>query len=270
MATTDSRLAAIASKVEQQKHFTALKVQKVLVSQPTPADPKSPYFEIAQSNGITFDFKSFVEIEGLDAKTFRKQKVDILSFSAIVFTTKTSVDHFFRLCTELRVAIPDTMKYFCVSEAIAVYLQKYIVYRKRKIFHVENKFPELVDLMKKHKEEQYLVPQPADHKAEIPLLMDKAKLNYKIATFYRTVSSDLKEFDIKSYDMIALFSPANITSLKENFPDYVQGDQLIAAFGPLTCKAVTDAGLRLDIQAPTPEAPSMTTAISLYVKKNNK
>lgn len=245
-----------------------MKVQKILVSQPTPADPKSPYFEIAQREGVSFDFQSFVEIEGLDAKTFRKQRVDILAYTAIVFTTKVSVDHFFRLCSELRVAIPDTMKYFCISEAIAVYLQKYIVYRKRKIFHGVNKFPELVDVMKKHKDETYLVPQPDAHKAEIPLLMDKAKLTYKIATFYRTVSSDLKGLDFMGYDMIVLFSPANIASLKENFPDYKQGEQLIAAFGPLTCRAVTDAGLRLDIQAPTPEAPSMTTAIENYLKQN--
>lgn len=243
-----------------------MKVQKILVSQPTPADPKSPYFEIAQSLGIKFDFQSFVEIEGLDAKTFRKQRVDILSFTAIVFTSKVAIDHFFRLCTELRVAIPDTMKYFCVSENIALYLQKYIAYRKRKVFHGVSKFPELVDIMKKHKEETYLVPQPDVHKAEIPTLMDKAKLNYTIATFYRTVSSDLKGIDIKAYDMIALFSPANIISLKENFPDYEQGEQLIAGFGPLTCKAVEDAGLRLDIQVPTPECPSMTAAIEAYIK----
>ncbi len=245
-----------------------MKVQKILVSQPTPTDPKSPYFEVAQSNGITFDFQSFIEIEGLDAKTFRKQRVDILSFTAIVFTSKIAVDHFFRLCTELRVAIPDTMKYFCISESIAVYLQKYIIYRKRKIFHAESKFSELVEIMKKHKEEKYLVPQPDVHKAEIPMLMDKMKLTYKIATFYRSVSSDLKALDIKSYDMIVLFSPMSITSLSENFPDYAQGEQLIAAFGPATCKAVTDAGLRLDIQVPTPEAPSMAAAIDLYIKKN--
>ncbi len=245
-----------------------MKVQKILVSQPTPTDPKSPYFEVAQSNGITFDFQSFIEIEGLDAKTFRKQRVDILSFTAIVFTSKIAVDHFFRLCTELRVAIPDTMKYFCISESIAVYLQKYIIYRKRKIFHAESKFAELVEIMKKHKEEKYLVPQPDVHKAEIPMLMDKMKLTYKIATFYRSVSTDLKALDIKSYDMIVLFSPMSITSLNENFPDYTQGDQLIAAFGPATCKAVADAGLRLDIQVPTPEAPSMAAAIDIYVKKN--
>ncbi len=245
-----------------------MKVQKILVSQPTPTDPKSPYFEIAQSDGLTFDFRSFVQIEGLDTNTFRKQRVDILAYTAIVFTTKTAVDHFFALCKELRVAIPETMKYFCVSESIAVYLQKYIIYRKRKVFHGVSKFPEIVDIMKKHKDEKYLVPQPDSYRPDIPLLMDKAKLTYKIATFYRTVSADIKDLDIKSYDMIALFSPANITSLKENFPDYEQGQQLIAAFGPLTCKAVTDAGLRLDIQVPTPEAPSMTTAIDLYVKNN--
>lgn len=160
------------------------------------------------------------------------------------------------------------MKYFCISESIAVYLQKYIIYRKRKIFHAESKFAELVDIMKKHKEEKYLVPQPDVHKAEIPMLMDKMKLTYKIATFYRSVSTDLKALDIKSYDMIVLFSPMSITSLNENFPDYTQGKQLIAAFGPATCKAVADAGLRLDIQVPTPEAPSMAAAIDLYVKKN--
>ena len=245
-----------------------MKVQKILVSQPTPTDPKSPYFELANTYGVTIDFFSFIQVEGVDAKTFRKQRVDIASFTAIVFTSKFAVDHFFRLCQELRVAIPDTMKYFCISESVAVYLQKYIIYRKRKIFHATSKFAELVDVMKKHKEEKFLVPLSDIHKEEIPMLLDKGKFMYKIATFYNTVSCDLKSIDIKSYDMLVLFSPQGITSLKENFPDFEQGDMVIAAFGPLTCKAVTDAGLRLDVKAPTPEAPSMAAARENFIKQN--
>ncbi len=248
---------------------TALKVQKILVSQPTPADPKSPYFELAQAYGVTIEFCPFIKVEGLDAKTFRKQKVDILSYSAIVFTSKTVVDHFFRLCSELRVAIPETMKYFCVSESVAVYLQKYIVYRKRKVFHGVNKMPELVDVMKKHKDEKYLVPMSDVHKAEVPTMLDKAKLNYKIATFYCTVSRDLKGVvDVEDYDMVVLFTPQGILSLKENFPGYVQGERLIGAFGEQTCNAVEEAGYRLDIKAPTPETPSMTAAIEAYLKSS--
>lgn len=243
-----------------------MKVQKILVSLPTPTDPKSPYFELANNYGVTVDFCPFTKVDGIDAKTFRKQKVDILSYTAIVFTSKIAVDHFFRLCGELRVAIPETMKYFCISESIAVYLQKYIVYRKRKVFHGVNKFPELVDVMKKHKDEKYLVPLSDTHNDEIPSMMDKVKLTYKIATFYSTVSCDLHEIKIEDYDLIILFSPQGITSLKENFPSYVQGEHLIGAFGPQTCNAVTEAGLRLDIKAPTPETPSMTAAIENFLK----
>lgn len=246
-----------------------MKVQKILVSQPTPADPKSPYFDVASTYGVTIDFCPFIKVEGVDAKTFRKQRVDILSYTAVVFTSKVAVDHFFRLCGDLRVAVPDTMKYFCISESIAVYLQKYIVYRKRKIFHSASKFAELVEVMKKHKDEKYLVPLSDVHKEEIPALMDKFKLQYKIATFYNAVSSDLTALDIKSYDMVVFFSPQGIASLKENFPDFEQGDMVIGAFGPLTSNAVADAGLRLDVKAPTPESPSMTAAIENYLKANN-
>ncbi len=247
-----------------------MKIKKILVSQPTPVDPKSPYFEVAQKNNVVIDFKSFIHVEGVSAKDFRKQRVDILSYTAIIFTSKYAVDHFFRLATELRIVIPDDMKYFCISEAVAVYLQKYIVYRKRKIFHSAGKFSDLVDIMKKHKDEKYLVPLSDVHKEEIPLLLDKAKLTYKIASFYNTVSSDLKGLDIKEYDMLVFFTPQGIVSLHENFPDFVQNDTAIAAFGPLTAKAVADAGLRLDVPAPTPDAPSMTAAIDLYIKAQNK
>lgn len=246
-----------------------MKISKILVSQPKPNDPKSQYFDIERECGLTIDFRSFIHVEGLDAKTFRKQRVDILSYSAIVFTSKYAVDHFFRLCTDLRVTVPETMKYFCVSEQVAVYLQKYTVYRKRRIFHAtSNKFADLVDTMKRHKEETFLVPLSDVHKEEIPLLMTKAKLNYKIATFYNTVSSDLKDMDVKSYDMLVFFSPQGIASLKENFPEFDQGETVIAAFGEGTCQAVQSAGLRLDIQAPTAQTPSMPAAILQYVKEH--
>ena len=245
-----------------------MKINKILVSQPTPTDPKSPYFELSQKYGVEIEFHSFIKVEGVDVRDFRKQRVDILSYTAIVFTSKYAIDHFFRICTETRVAIPETMKYFCISESVAVYLQKYIVYRKRKIFHGTGKFADLTEVMKKHKEEKYLVPLSDIHKEEIPLLLDKGKFEYKIASFYNTVSSDLSAINIKDFDMLVFFSPQGINSLHDNFPNFEQGNTVIGAFGPLTCKAVKVAGLRLDVSAPTPETPSMTMAIEKYIKDN--
>jgi len=247
-----------------------LKIKKILVSQPKPTTPKSPYFDLADKNNVKIDFRPFIQVEGIDCKDFRKQKINVLEHTAVVFTSRTAIDHFFRICEETRVAVPETMKYFCISEATAFYLQKYIVFRKRKIFHSTGKFTDLMDIIKKHKEETFLVPISDIHKQEIPDLLNKAKLKYTKAIFYRTVSSDLSDIKEIDYDVLVFFSPSGIASLFQNFPDFKQNDIVIASFGPATAKAVTEAGLRLDIQAPMPQAPSMTAALELFIKQQNK
>lgn len=246
-----------------------MKIKRILVSQPEPTTPKNPYVELAEKNNVKIDFRQFIQIEGISSKEFRQQKINILDHSAVVFTSRTAIDHFFRTAEEVRATIPDDMKYFCISEATALYLQKYIVYRKRKIFHSTGKFPDLVEVMKKHKEERFLVPLSDIHKDEIPELLDKSKLKYTKAILYRTVSSDLSDLKSIDYDMLVFFSPSGITSLFQNFPDFEQKEIVIASFGPATAKAVTDAGLRLDIQAPMPNAPSITAALDLYIKEHN-
>lgn len=240
------------------------------MSQPKPETPKSPYFDLAEKSNLKIDFRPFIQVEAIPAKEFRTQKVNLLEHTAVVFTSRTAIDHFFRVAEELRLVIPDTMKYFCISEATAFYLQKYIVYRKRKIFHSTGKFPDLVEVIKKHKEESFLVPLSDIHKVEIPTLLNKAKINYSKAILYRTVSSDLSDLKDIDYDILVFFSPSGIASLMQNFPDFEQKDTKIASFGPATAKAVKDAGLRLDIQAPMPQAPSMTMALEQFIKKHNK
>lgn len=247
-----------------------MKIKKILVSQPKPVDAKSPYFEICEKNGVQIDFRPFIHVEGLEEKDFRKQKVDILAHTAVIFTSRTAIDHFFRIAEKMRLSIPDTMKYFCVSESIAVYLQKYIVYRKRKIFHANGKFPDLVEIFKKHKDEKYLLTLSDVHNQETLDLLDKAKLDYTKAVFYQTVSSDLSDINIADYDVLVFFSPMGIKSLFHNFPNFEQGETKIGCFGPSTAQAVEEAGLRLDIPAPVPEAPSMTMALDQFIKKNNK
>ncbi|TCO11045.1 uroporphyrinogen-III synthase [Natronoflexus pectinivorans] len=247
-----------------------MKIKKILVSQPKPTTQKSPYFELAEKNNVKIDFRPFIQVQGIDVKDFRKQKINILDHTAVVFTSRTAIDHFFRICEETRVTVPDTMKYFCISEATAFYLQKYIVYRKRKIFHSTGKFADLVEVIKKHKEEKFLVPLSDIHKQEIPDLLNKSKAKYTKAIFYRTVSSDLSDIKKIDYDMLVFFSPSGIASLFQNFPDFKQDDIVIASFGPATAKAVTEAGLRLDIQAPMPQAPSMTAALDMFIKQHNK
>jgi len=240
------------------------------VSQPKPTTPKSPYADLAEKNNLKIDFRPFIQVEGVPAKEFRKQRINILDHSAVIFTSRTAIDHFFRIAEELRVSVPDTMKYFCISEATAYYLQKYIVYRKRKIFHSTGRFTDLVDVLKKHREETFLVPLSDIHKQEIPSLLNKNKINYTKAILYRTVSSDLSDLKDVNYDVLVFFSPSGIKSLFQNFPDFKQNDTKIASFGPATAKAVKEAGLRLDIQAPMPQAPSMAMALEQFIKKYNK
>ena len=243
-----------------------MKIKKILVSQPKPDVPKSPYFDIAAQNCIKIDFRPFTQIEGISAKEFRKQKIDVLAYTAVIFTSRTAIDNYFRICEELKIIVPERMKYFCLTEACANYLQKYTIYRKRKVFYSSGRLTNLADLIKKHKEEKYLVPTSNINKHEIFDLMPK-KVKYAKAAIYRTVSSDLSDIKIFDYDILVFFSSASIKSLLHNFPDFQQNNTIIAAFGTSTAKAVTDAGLRLDISAPTPEAPSMTTALELFIQQ---
>lgn len=247
-----------------------LKIKKILVSQPEPETEKSPYFDLAEKHNLKIDFRPFIQVEPVDAKVFRKERINILDHTAVVFTARTAVDHFFRICEEMRITVPDTMKYFCISEATAFYLQKYIVYRKRKIFFGKSSFSELLDIIEKHKDEKFLVPLSDMHKPEIPKGLDKLKVKYNIAILYRTVASDLSDLSDVNYDILVFFSPSGIKSLFENFPEFKQNDTKIAAFGPTTAKAVKEANLRLDIQAPLPEAPSMTMALDQYIKNVSK
>ena len=247
-------------------------IKKILVSQPKPSSEKSPYFDIARECNVELVFRPFIKVEGLSAKEFRQQKVSILSHTAIVFTSRHAIDHFFTLAKELRLTIPEDMKYFCVAETIALYIQKYVQYRKRKVFFgTTGKIQDLVPLMVKHKQEKFLVPQSSVHTEEVKDLLDAKKLQHTECVMYRTVSNDLTEEEVKNfdYDMLVFFSPSGIKSLTKNMPDFKQGDIRIATFGPTTAKAVEDAGLRLDLQAPSEKYPSMTGALMAYLKENN-
>ena len=245
----------------------AVTIKKMLVSQPQPEAGKSPYFEIAKRYDVEIDFRPFIKIEPLSAKEFRQQKVSILDFTAVIFTARTAIDHFFNLCEELRIAIPESMKYFCMTESIAVYLQKYIIYRKRKVFYSVNGHQEdLVKLVSKHAKERYLIPVSDVHKDDLMRGMNTKKIHYRTAIMYRTVSNNFTEEEKFDYDLLLFFSPSGISSLLKNFPAFNQNDIRIGCFGPMTAKAAVDAGLRLDIEAPTPETPSMTAALERYLK----
>ena len=246
-----------------------MSVKKILVSQPKPSSEKSPYYDIANKYGVEIVFRPFIKVEGLSSKEFRQQKISIADFSAIIFTARTAIDHFFRLCEETRVSIPDTMKYFCTTEAIALYLQKYIVYRKRKIFFGKSgKMDDLIPALTKHIKEKFLLPVSDVHKDTLSVLDDN-KIPYTTAVMYRTVSNDFTEEEAFDYDMLMFFSPAGIDSLKKNFPNFEQGDIKISTFGLSTAKAVKDAGLRLDLEAPTAETPSMPAALDKFIGEHN-
>lgn len=243
-------------------------IKKILVSQPKPSSEKSPYYDIASRFDVEMVFRPFIKVEGLTAKEFRQQKVNILDYTAIVFTSRHAIDHFFTLAKELRAAIPEDMKYFCVTETIALYIQKYVQYRKRKVFFGETgKMVDLLPLMTKHKQEKYLVPMSDVHNDSVKELLDSKKLQHRECVMYRTVSNDFTAEEIRDfdYDMLVFFSPSGIESLMKNFPDFNQGDIAIATFGPATAKAVADAGLRLDLEAPSEKYPSMTGALQHYL-----
>lgn len=245
-----------------------MKIKKILVSQPKPTTDKSPYFDIAQKHDVELVFRPFIKVEGLSAKEFRQQKVNIPDFTAIVFTARTAVDHFFRLCEEMRISIPMTLKYFCTSETIANYLQKYIVYRKRKIFaSPTGKLADLLPAMQKHKTENFLIVVSDVNNGSESALLAANKLNVSQAAMYRTVSNDFGPDEAFDYDMLVFFSPQGIQSLLKNFPDFKQDTVKIATFGAATTKAAEDAGLTPDIAAPSPEAPSMTQALDNFLAR---
>jgi uroporphyrinogen-III synthase len=247
-----------------------LAIKTILVSQPKPEGEKSPYYDLAEKYKLKIDFRPFIHVEGIPAQEFRQQKINITEHSAIILTSKTAIDHFFRICEEIRFEVPDTMKYFCISEAVAYYLQKYVTYRKRKIFFGKQTIEDLVEVMKKHKGEQFLLPCTDILRDKIPITLEEHNYTFSKAILYRTVASDLSDLEDVYYDMLVFFSPGGIESLFKNFPDFKQNNTKIAAFGPTTANAVIKNNLRLDIHAPMPNAPSMTAAIELFVKEQLK
>ena len=251
-----------------------MKIKRILISQPQPTTEKSPYSEVADKYKVNLEFHQFIHVEGVQAKDFRAARVNILDHTAVIFNSRTAIDHFFRICDEVRVQVPDTMKYFCTSESIAVYLQKYIVYRKRKIFFGQKTLDDLIDVLVKHKDEKYLVPISTVHNDEIPGLLAQHNLSFTKAFFYRTVSSDLRHLNLDDFDMMVFYSPVGIESLFENFPGFTQGEKCIGTFGHNTAKAAENAGLHVDVKVPSPEFPSMTMALDKFLgelcKKSSK
>lgn len=248
----------------------SLKVNNILISQPQPANGKSPYDRLVDKYNVSVDFRQFIQVEQVPYKEFRKTKVDILSHSAIILTSRNAVDNLFRVCRDARIEMPADMKYFCVSEQTAYYLQKYIVIRKRKLFVGNKTATDLLEVLKKHPKEKYLFPCSDIRKDVIPSFLEKNEYEFTEATLYRTVASDLSDLAEVNYDMIAFFSPSGVKSLYTNFPEFEQNNTRIAAFGPTTAKAVRDEGLILDVEAPHPDAPSMAGAIEFYIKESNQ
>ena len=248
-----------------------MKIKNILVTQPQPLEfEKSPYAEFTKKYGINIAFRQFIHIEGIPAREFRRDRINILDFSAVIFTSRNAVDHFFRICREMRIEVPDSMKYFSISESTAYYLQKYVQYRKRKVFHSRENFDNLVDLIRKHRNEKFLLPCSDIHKMEIPSMLEENKILYRKAVIYKTIATDLTDLNIKDFDMMVFFSPSGIKSLLKNFPKFKQNSMVIGAFGPSTAKAVKDAGFKLNISAPSESAPSMTMAIDQFLQGEAK
>ena len=246
-------------------------IKKILVSQPKPSSEKSPYFDIAEKYNVELVFRPFIKVEGLEPKEFRAQKINILDFTAVVFTSRHAIDHYFTLAKQMRIAIPEDMKYFCVTETISLYIQKYVQYRKRKVFFGNTgKIDDLLPTMVKHKAEKYLVPMSDVNSGSVASLLESKKLNHRECVMYRTVSNDFTPQEVKDfdYDMLVFFSPSGIESLTKNFPEFDQGKVALATFGPATAKAVRDAGLRLDLEAPSTQYPSMTAALQHYLEEH--
>jgi uroporphyrinogen-III synthase len=245
-------------------------IKSILVSQPNPNNKKSPYSDLAERYKLKVDFRSFIHVEGVDYKEFRDQKINLKDYTAVILTSRNAIDHFFRICEESRYEVPNSIKYFCISEAIALYLQKYVVYRKRKVFFGGQRITDIIDTLKKNKNEKFLLPSSDILKPRVPETLDAAGIDWTRSVLYRTVHSDLSDLENVFYDVLVFYSPAGIESLFKNFPDFKQNDTRIAVFGDTTKKAAENEGLRVDIAAPTPEAPSMTGAIANYIKEQKK
>ena len=247
-----------------------MKVKTILVSQPAPKVTQSPYHDLMNKQKVKIDFRSFIHVEGESARDVRSQKIDFLSFSAVIFTSRNAVDNYFRLAEEMRITIPDSMNYFCLSEAVAFYLQKYVVYRKRKIYVGTRTLEDLLPLIKKHKTEKFILPCSDKVKPAILEKLDGSGIEWEKAVLFKTVISDLSDLKGVLYDVLVFFSPSGIKSLFKNFPEFKQNSTRIAVFGNSTVKAAEDAGLKIDITAPTKENPSMTMALEKYIKEVNK
>ncbi|MGB0869009.1 MAG: uroporphyrinogen-III synthase [Flavobacteriales bacterium] len=258
------------SKTLNKEVASKAAVKTILVSQPAPKQENSPYYELAKKMNVTIDFRSFIHVEGVESAEFRKDKINLADHTAIILTSKNAVDHFFRICKEMRYEVPTSLKYFCVSEAIALYLQKYVVYRKRKIYFGKLRFADLIDTIKKHKDEKFLLPSSDLLKPVIPDLLAKNKIDYNRAILFKTVCSDLSDLENVFYDILVFFSPSGIKSLFQNYPDFKQNNTRIATFGPTTTKAAKEHGLVINIEVPTPKAPSMSMALEQYIKEANK
>jgi len=249
-----------------------LKVKNILISQPKPVElEKSPYFEIIKKHNVNIDFHKFFKIEGYSSIDFRKEnKVRLTDHTAIIFTSKNGVDHYFRLATELRIETPDSMKYFCTTDSVAFYLQKYIQFRKRRIFYAQNNTNDLIELIRKHKSEKYLLPCSEDHNNELSDILEANKITYVKAIMYKTVSEDMTFLDLNKYDMLVFFSPSGIKSLFKNFPEFIQGEKAIAVSGQSTAQAAREAGINITFEGPNAVAPSMVKAIDMFLTANNK
>lgn len=242
--------------------------KKILVSQPRPSSDKSPYFDIARKHDVDIIFHPFIKVESLSPAEFRQQRVQILDHSAIVFTSRHAIDHFFQLCRDLRVTMPEDMKYFAISEAIALYIQKFVQYRKRKVFFpTVSKLPDLVNVMAKHRSERYLIPQSDVHSSELHTLLAEKELHHTECVMYRTVSNPCSEERLREMDMVILFTPAGVSSLLSICPEVKDSGIKLGCFGKATAKAIEEAGLTIALEAPTAEAPSMTGSLDLYLER---
>lgn len=269
---TKKQLVPVAPQpVIEISNFPKNKVKTLLISQPKPENDKNPYFDLAKKYNLVETFRQFIKIEGLPAKDFRAQRIDILEHHAVILTSKLAVDHYFRLCNEMRVTVPETMKYFCINESTAYYLQKYIQYRKRKIFFGHQTIQDLVDVIRKNREEKFLLPASDVQKEQICDFLDALNIKYTKAVMYRTVSADLSDIkNLNEFDVLVFFTPAGIKSLKQNFPNFKQGNTRIACFGAAAANELKKLGYRLDIYAPNPKNPSMSGALDEYIKEANK
>ncbi|MEA3497398.1 MAG: uroporphyrinogen-III synthase [Bacteroidota bacterium] len=245
-----------------------MKIKTILISQPEPENLRSPFFDLADKYNVKISFRKFIQVEEIPAIEFLKERINILDHSSVIITSRTSIENFFRICEETRVDVPPSMKFFCPSESYALYLQKYTTYRKRKIFFPKRRNQSMKDVIMKHKKDNFFIPCSNISSNEIPSFLSKNNLKYSTATLYKTVSSDLSDLDINEFDVVAFFSPAGIISLQENFNGFKQNDIKIAAFGNNTKSALEDIGLSVDIEAPTPQAPSMKMALEQFIKSN--